>query len=89
MDYGFADCTVEYVDAKAIRSFLGVKGRTSLFPSEMRETRSFPILPPTAQSWSANMGSTDYGWRHGSNVLNVVSQKSRGCGTNPGGFPAS
>ena len=25
MDYGFADRTVEYVDAKAIRSFLGVQ----------------------------------------------------------------
>jgi hypothetical protein len=39
MDYGFADRTVEYVDAKAIRSFLGVKGRTSLLPSQMRENK--------------------------------------------------
>jgi hypothetical protein len=83
MDCGFADRIVEYVDAKAIRSFLGVKRRTSLFPGEMMVQEAFPFFHSTLRAGAQNMGNMDYDWRHGSNVLNAVSQKSRGCGRNP------
>jgi len=42
MEYEFADRTVEYVDAKAIRSFWALQEETSLFPGKNEGTGSFP-----------------------------------------------
>jgi hypothetical protein len=44
---------------KATRSFLGVKRRTSLFPSGMREQEAFPFFHPPlraeAQTWGTRI----------------------------------